>query len=428
LNLAGAPEAFTGHVGHYAAYHFNEMPVVDEAGWKAYVATLFAHLARRPWFARAEVSFFNEPNCRWTDMDGTIRRFGFQGDAGAYARQYLWTWEAMKPYVRPGQVRLGPWVAEPEAGDLAVNNLPEFLRALRAEFARAGEPLPPWSAFSFNVYETPQLTLDGLAATKIAYVRRVLAAELPGPPLPLRLDEIGLHPVIGAAFARDGGGVLDETRWAAAWHAEMLALLVDRGIARADSWLSSYTTRAFASYLFASEVAHAVRIRIDGAGALWSERDDTAPAALSVRLGSRHADRVGALWSRSDDGRAFRVALWRYPRFAATDARLAEDGVQPVDLRLPRAPGRVWRVRVLGDAAQRFPAASPGVAASARRIVRARDVSSLPPLAVAELASAGRVPFELHAADVFLVEATASDAPVSGDSRALGAAPRAPDR
>ena len=376
LNLAGAPEAFTGHAGHYETYHFNEMPIVDEAGWKTYVATLFTHLASRPWFPRAQISFFNEPNCRWTEADGRVRRFGYQGDAEAYARQYLWTWQAMKPYVHPGQIHLGPYVAEPDRANPITDNLPEFLRALRETFAASGEPLPPWSSFAVNVYDTPQLTLDGLAATKLAYVRAVLDEELPGLMLPLRFDEVGLHPIITSVFAASGAGVLDETRWAASWNAEMLALLLEQGIERASPWSSVYSHRSFAPYFFASFVAHAVTYRVTPEHEIEVERvldRSAAPESLSARLATTHADRIGALWSVASDARSVRIALWRYPRFAMSDTRLARDrGAQRVEVRLPDS-SRAWRVRIIGDAEQQFPPAlDPGAQADAVATVAAK--------------------------------------------------------
>ncbi|MBI3767418.1 MAG: hypothetical protein HY271_02865 [Deltaproteobacteria bacterium] len=413
VNLAGAPETFTAHRGHYATYHFNEMPVVDEVGWKEYVQKLFQHLTERPWFARAHVSFFNEPNCRWTDADGTVRRFGYQGDAADYARQYFWTWQAMKPYVGPGQVHLGPWVAEPDAPDPVVNNLPVFLRALHREFERAAEPLPPWSGFAFNIYDTPQLTLEAFATAKIAPVRTLLEAEFPGTSLPVRFDEIGLHPVIASVFERAGAGTIDETRWATAWRAEMLALLVEQGIDRASPWVSTYTGHGFAPYFFASYVAHAVDYRVSSTNEIAITRDEVdPPQSLSVRLASHHADRIGALWSSSDDGREFRVAVWRYPRFPSSDARLiAEAQMLPVELRLPAARGRVWRLRVLGDAAQRLPETGEALAvSSSRSALRVRGAPTVPPLAMRELIATARVRLEMGGADVFLIEATASDA------------------
>jgi hypothetical protein len=417
LNLAGAPEAFTGHRGHYATYHFNEMPVVDEAGWRSYVAALFAHLASRPWFGRAELSFFNEPNCRWTQADGTVLKFGYQGDADEYARQYLWTWQAMKPYVRPGQIHLGPFVAEPDRDNPITNNLGAFLQALHRTFVAAGEPLPPWSAFAFNVYDTPQLTLDGLAATKIAYVREMLDAEFPGLDLPLRFDEVGLHPVIASVFEASGAGALDATRWASAWNAEMLALLLDQDIQRASPWSSVFLRRTFAPYFFASVVAHAIDYRVAAEGELVLERSGgavAAPASLYVRLASRHGDRIGALWSGSADARTWRVALWHFPRFATSDARLAsETDVHRVTVRFPSSPPGRWRVRV--TAPDPFPVLGRGQGDAAReRHMVVHEVPGAPSLDVRELTVAGHVHFELHAGDVLLVEAEALDAPGSG--------------
>ena len=72
----------------------------------------------------------------------------------------------------------------------------------------------------------------GLRATQrrdAARGRRVLDAELPGSDLPLRLDEVGIHPLLATSFAEAGAPNLQGSRWATAWHAEMLALLVEQG-------------------------------------------------------------------------------------------------------------------------------------------------------------------------------------------------------
>lgn len=420
LNLAGAPEAFTGRHGHYDTYHFNELPVADEAAWRAYVDTLFAHLASRPWFARAQLSFFNEPNCRWTETDGTVRKFGYQGDAESYARQYLATWRAMKPYLRPGQVHLGPFVAEPDRDNAITNNLGEFLHALHRAFDDGGEPLPPWSAFAFNVYDTPQLTLDGLAATKIAYVRELLDAEFPGLHLPLRFDEVGLHPVITAAFAAAGAGNLDATRWASAWHAEMLALLVDQEIQRASPWSSVFSRHSFAPYFFASVVAGTIDYRVAPAGEITLRRRDDADATASlfVRLASRHGDRVGALWSVSPEGRTWRIALWHYPRFAMSDVRLAADtDARRVVVRLPPPPSGGWRVRVTTEAGARVPVEDCGVGEAGRGpTMRVPEVAEAPPFRACERTVDDRVQLDLFAGDVLLVEISGGAASASGAS------------
>ena len=72
----------------------------------------------------------------WVSSDGSARHLGYQGDAEQYARQYVSTWQAMQRYVGPGQVHFGPWVIEPDPGNPVVDNVREFLRALRREFAR----------------------------------------------------------------------------------------------------------------------------------------------------------------------------------------------------------------------------------------------------------------------------------------------------
>jgi hypothetical protein len=428
LNLAGAPEAFTGHRGYYDTYHFNELPIVDEAGWRRYVDTLFAHLASRPWYARAQISFFNEPNCRWIDADGAVRKFGYQGDPETYARQYLWTWQAMKPYVRPGQVHLGPFVAEPDRSNPVTDNLGDFLHALHRAFDAANEPLPPWSAFAFNVYDTPQLTLDGLAATKIAYVRKILADEFPDLHLPLRFDEVGVHPIITAAFEAAGAGILDATRWASAWHAEMLALLVDQNVQRASPWSSVFSRRSFAPYFFASVVAGAIDYRVtpEGEIALTRAAEADAPASLYVRQASRHGDRIGALWSGSPDGQRWRVALWHFPRFATSDARLeAETDTHRVVLRLPPLPARRWHVRITAQVDERFSvvgegAEAEGVTLGAARLIH--EVIGVPPLQTRELDAVDRIELDIASGDVLLVEAEARDSVASGAQPPSGGA------
>lgn len=358
VNLAGAPELFTGGRGHYHTYHFNEMPVVDEQGWKAYVGDVFRHLAKRRWFARAEFSFFSEPNSRWVADDGTVRAFGYQGDATQYGRQYLWTWQAMKPFVHRGQVIFGPFVVEPDPAVPAANNLPAFVRAVRDAFAAAHEPLPPWSAFSVNLYESPQLSIDHFASSRIDYVRRVLSDELPGLELPLRFDEIGIHPLITREFAAAGVPDFENSRWAAAWHAEMLALLVEQRIAVGSPWLHEEMVRPYGSYVFASLASGAFAPRIPGGQALdlgAPSRPPTAAQDVHVVTASSRGDRVGHLWSVSPQDGVTRVLAWQLPRFPQSDARLAADESEsPLHLRLPSCGGKRCVASVLGYEGQVF--------------------------------------------------------------------------
>jgi hypothetical protein len=413
LNMAGAPERFTGRTGHYASYHFNELPVVDEQAWKEYVATLFTHLAAQPWFGRTGFSFFSEPNCRWISHDGSVKHMGYQGNAEQYARQYLWTWQAMRAPLGPAPLYLGPWVVEPDPGEPIVNNLPVYLRAITRAFAAAGEPLPPWSAFSFNLYETPQLALDNFASYKIAAVRRMLAEELPGRTLPLRIDELGVHPIVSGAFQQATGVQLATTRWEATWHADMLALLVDQHIERAASWYPvnmlyppDQRLTAFAAYFFLSRVGRVVDYTIGSGGTLDISATPSAGGAageVGVRVASHTQDRVGWMSSVDASAQSIRIAAWHHPRHMATDEQLATAALaQQLEIRLPPQGDGARRVRVLGYEDQK-PFASD--AAGSLRTVAITSFPGLPKLAIHELEARDRVTLTLAPGDLYLVEA-----------------------
>jgi hypothetical protein len=54
------------------------------------------------------------------------------------------------------------------------------------------------------------------------------------------------------------------------------------------------------------------------------------------------------LWSRDERNDHLRLALWHFPRFATTDARLARTPTrQPVTVLLPSAP-HGWRLTLMG--------------------------------------------------------------------------------
>jgi hypothetical protein len=410
FNLAGAPERFTGGTGHYPTYRFNELAIVDEAGWREYVRTLFAHLAAEPWFGRATFSFFSEPNCVWVEADGRVRKIGFQGDAAAYARQYLATWQAMAPVVGAARVHLGPFVVETERSSAAADNLGAYLRAIVDAFAAAREPLPPWHAFAFNLYETPHMTLDHFADDKIGHARRVLADALGRGDLPIAIEELGIHPIVSQAFQDATTVQLGTTHWEMAWHAEMAAVLLEQHVEQAASWypiLMLYppkqSLRAYTAYLFASIVAGAVEwsAAADGTLALARAADAPTPSELGVRLATRHTDRVGVLVG-GDPTRTHRLAVWSYPRSRATDARVATGAApEQVEIRLPARAAGAWRVRILGYEDD-VPLAAD--APATRRDLVLPSFPGLPRIALRELAATDRLTLTLAPGTLYLVE------------------------
>ncbi len=415
LNLAGAPEAFTGGSGMYRNYHFNERAVVDDAGWRTYVDLLFGHLATQPWFAGATFSFFNEPNCIWTDFDGSVRKVGFQGDAAAYARQYLSTWQAMKPHLGDRRVHLGPWVIEPDAPGRRRDHAAAYIRAIQRTFADAGETLPEWDAFAFNLYETPQLTLDNFASYKLGFVRALLRRTLGPRLLAVNIDEFGVHPIIGETFEKATGVSIYKTRWETSWQAEMLALLVEERVATAASWFPVFMVgapqalRAYFSYFALSYVMGAID-SAESEGALTAvpaaTPGDPAQREVWVKLASRGASRVGYLASFAA-GRV-RTAIWRYPRFIATDERLATDEGTDVEVRLPPG-GRSWRVRILGYEDQlRAPPS-----AAVERSLGFKAFPAVPRMKEVTLDATGSFELRVGPGEVYLVEATVPDEPVA---------------
>ncbi len=408
FNLAGAPERFTGGTGHYPTYRFNERAVVDVPAWRDYVTALFGHLAGQPWYGRAAFSFFSEPNCVWVEADGTVRKVGFQGDAAAYARQYLATWQAMAPVIGAAPVHLGPFVVETARSSAAADNLGEYLRAITDAFDAAKEPLPPWHAFAFNLYETPHIGLDDFAAGKIGHAREVVADVMGRRDLPIMIEELGIHPILSQAFQEATSVQLGTTHWEMAWHAEMAALLLEQNVEQAASWypiLMLYppkqSLRAYASYLFASLAVGALDWSETPEGTLAIARRGYAPGDVGLRLGSRHTDRIGAL-AGALGTHSHRVAIWSFPRFLATDARVVT-GASPeqVALVLPPRADRPWRVRILGFEDDRPFPTDDGVTV---RHLAQPTFQGLPRFALRELAATDRVALTVAPGALYLIE------------------------
>jgi hypothetical protein len=318
----------------------------------------------------------------------------------------------MAPALGTAPVSLGPWVVETRRTSLTAENLAEYLQAIVGAFRAAGQALPPWRAFSFNLYETPQLTLENFASEKLVTARQVLTEVLGRRDLPIRIEELGIHPLVSQAFEAATKVSLGTTQWEMAWHAEMAAMLLDEGIVQAASWFPvmmiyppNQSLRAYASYLFASIVVGAVdwSVNADGTlGATPRAAGDATPTEVEVRLGGRHADRIGVLAASERDGGVRRLAVWSYPRFAALDDRLEGGAVtEQVDIALPRRASGAWRVRILGYDDESPLADQTGVTV---RTLRSAIFGGLPSFALRELTASDRLRLTVAPGALYLVE------------------------
>jgi hypothetical protein len=189
----------------------------------------------------------------------------------------------------------------------------------------------------------------------------------------------------------------------------MAALLLQEKIVEAASWypiLMVYppkqSLRAYASYLFASIVAGTVEwtARDDGTLTVARASDGMPAGDLGVRLGSRHTDRVGVL--AAADGARHRLAVWSYPRFLATDGRVATGAArEQVELVLPPRAAGTWRVRVLGYDDETPLASEAGVT---RRTLAFPTFAGLPAFALRELDARDRLTLTVEPGALYLVE------------------------
>jgi hypothetical protein len=163
--------------------------------------------------------------------------------------------------------------------------------------------------------------------------------------------------------------------------------------------------RAYASYLFLSTVLGATEW-IDGSDGRLAVRatpDREPPSGMSVRLASRNADRIGSVAAADHSGSAYRIAVWSYPRFMATDERLADhESTVRVDIPLPPRPDRPWHLRVLGYEHQR---PFPVDADVPTRSLRIASLPGLPLLALRETDAAERLTLTMTPGALYFVDA-----------------------
>jgi hypothetical protein len=236
LNVSAAPAAFTGAVVDFAHYHWNAAPVQDFAAWSTFVRGAFqavADLHPNRWRA----SIVNEANClTLVGWEGNVQHVGYDGTPADYARTWVTTARAIRE-VAPGIVlHAGNYVTS--ATFPGEDNLRTYLRFL-GEALAADDDLH-WrdlSATSLSLYETRDTDVYDLVRVRIGRLERAVR-EAGLAPLPIKVDELDVHPTIAGAFMAATRQNIDRSAWTASWHAEAIRQLLNSGrVASAAPWL-----------------------------------------------------------------------------------------------------------------------------------------------------------------------------------------------
>lgn len=357
LNLSAAPCLLTGGEHHYRDYHWNQIPVADHAGYDALLGAFAAEARRRGAGPEWRLSIVNEPNCLWIapppgsrpDAAPEVAHIGFLGDAETYATQFASTARLLRELLPGIRLHIGNFTI---GGKYPLeDNLAEYLGVLAPALDRAGVPASELSAISFSIYESPQHGLDDLPAYKLGIVDRARGPASPFRDLPIKLDEVEIHPLVAERFQSDTGGDVDTTRWAAAWHADMAAMAIDTGVRSLAPWLGRLIPddeleRPLPKYwtyaLLSLATGHA--IAPDGPLAAATElrapaerRGEARPRLIALHRAADDRDGLGWLVTREPQSGVTWIALWRHAHTPLTDA--AADALPPLEVTLAGAGG-----------------------------------------------------------------------------------------
>lgn len=227
LNISSAPAAFTAPAMDFTHYHWNASPVSDHEGWLAFVGGAFASVADLD-TTNWRISIMNEANClTLVGWDQQRRHVGYAGSPADYASTLVSTAARIRHEAPRVRFHLGNYVtSDTFPGE---HNLAVYLTALGK--ALAAHPTLGWKHFdaiSLSLYETPDTTVYEFVPARLA--RAAAAARAAGlPPLPFKIDELGIHSRLVDAFDEAWGHPLDPSLWAASWHAEALRVLLNAG-------------------------------------------------------------------------------------------------------------------------------------------------------------------------------------------------------
>jgi hypothetical protein len=363
VNLSASPSAFTGGVVDFSHYHWNAAPVQDFDGWARFVAGAFASVADlHP--GRWRASVVNEPNClTLVGWEGNVQHVGFSGTPADYARTFV-TGARVLRSVAPGiALQAGNYVTSHTfPGE---DNLVTYLRFLAKALAADGTV--GWHdlrAMSLSLYETPDTNVYDLVGVRVARLEeRVREAGLA--PLPVKVDELDVHPVIVDAFDHATRQKLDRTAFAASWHAEAIRQFMNAGrIASVAPWmLRMFDLGPMAPYPKARVyqqlglLAGQLRPVRDGAGigvrrtGRWSGlprlavEGEIAPTAAPANVPGATTGSLGALATRTRDG--FRLLVVHHQlRPTTDDSGLRRRAARTVRVRATNVAAGAYRVRV----------------------------------------------------------------------------------
>ena len=357
LNLSAAPCLLTGGHHHYRDYHWNQVPVVDRDGYEELLGVFGDEVGRRGDWSDWRLSIVNEPNCLWiAPPEGSwpgsspeIAHIGFTGDAKTYAEHFASTASFLRERLPGIQLHIGNFTI---GGKFPLeDNLAEYLGILAPALDEAGVAAGDLSALSFSLYESPQHGLGDLPAYKFGIVDRARSGDSPFRDLPIKVDEVEIHPLVVRQFGEDTGGDLDSTRWAAGWHADMAAMAIDTGIQSLAPWLGRMIpddelNRPFPKYWAYGLLSLATGQAAVAEGPLgdaseWELSDEAEPALaprlLALHRASEDRDGLGWLITREPETGDTWVVLWRHANAPMTDERANEAPPLEVRLRLAAA-------------------------------------------------------------------------------------------
>ncbi|MFM7735808.1 MAG: hypothetical protein ACKPBU_07495, partial [Alphaproteobacteria bacterium] len=374
LNLSSAPCAFTDGF-EFNGYRWNERPVVRHAEWRAFVRETARELARRPEAPSFRFSIVNEPNCRWVVGERlatgrqriSMLHVGYAGDTDQYATQYAETAAEILSVLPDAWIQLGNFTIG--GGSPLEDNLPEFLAAVDSALDHEGVDPSRLRALSLSLYETPQHGLDEIPSYKLGRLARWRGEGSSFRDLPIKLDEVGVIELVAQPFRERTGVNVQQTRWTAAWHAELLGLAISRGFVSQAPWLTQmfadrelteprpfYWTYALAALALGDVVPE--RALADPGRLLPVD-----PAARSTRrlLAAGSAaddpDGIGHVALEDPADGSLWVLAWRHDPVPAVDREADARARVPLDLRLPaghdgatatvlsldgRTPGSPW--------------------------------------------------------------------------------------